>query len=252
MSNKRGRPADPITSHFDRMPAPAGRKVDLAKCRYCPHKVAWSVANMKTHASGKNCPKVMPSVFDSLFMSYFVDISQWPRSIGNLPHSEVQFVGTLSDDDDDACGVTKSARTTQSITPRWADSMSKADQEHAEELMARAMHRTAERFSIFDNPLWRDFFKFLRPSFRIPGREVIGGRLLDTEYLSIQCDVILAIKEFTTICMTLDGATNKCGKQILNMMGAGPAAFFLEHFQMDTQLNMTTRTGPIVVLNQSN
>jgi hypothetical protein len=35
--------------------------------------------------------------------------------------------------------------------------------------------------------------------------------------------------------MTLDGATNKAGKQVLNMMAAVPAAYFLEHFQMDLQ-----------------
>jgi hypothetical protein len=179
-----------------------------------------------------------------------------------LPDGEVQFVGTLSDEDEDASSATKTARTTQSKTPapRWVDSMSKTDQEHAEELMARAMHRTAERFSIFDNPLWRGFFKFLRPSFRIPGRETLGGRLLDAEYLSVQSDVILAIKEFTTICMTLDGATNKCGKQILNMMGAGPVAYFLEHFQMDLKREsadnlltklLTSRSGLLVALGRA-
>lgn len=63
------------------------------------------------------------------------------------------LLSALSDDDDEACGITKSARTTRSITSRGTDTISKADQEHAEEVMARAMYRTAMQFSNIDNPL---------------------------------------------------------------------------------------------------
>ncbi len=35
------------------------------------------------------------------------------------------------------------------------------------------------------------------------------------------------------ICLTLDGATNIQGKQVINMMACGPMAFFLEHFTME-------------------
>jgi hypothetical protein len=35
------------------------------------------------------------------------------------------------------------------------------------------------------------------------------------------------------ICLTLDGATNIQGKQIINLMACGPMAFFLEHFSME-------------------
>lgn len=62
---------------------------------------------------------------------------------------------------------------------------------------------------------------------------VIVSRLPDTEYLCIQSDEIMAIKGFTTIHMTLDGTTNKCGKQMLNKMGAGPLTFFLGPFKID-------------------
>jgi hypothetical protein len=35
------------------------------------------------------------------------------------------------------------------------------------------------------------------------------------------------------ICLTLDGATNIQGKQVINMMACDPMAFFLEHFTME-------------------
>jgi hypothetical protein len=49
----------------------------------------------------------------------------------------------------------------------------------------------------------------------------------------VQMETVRAVMKFVAICMTLDGATNKAGKQVLNMMAAGPFAFFLEHFTMD-------------------
>ncbi|CAK9230824.1 unnamed protein product [Sphagnum troendelagicum] len=46
-------------------------------------------------------------------------------------------------------------------------------------------------------------------------------------------EVVRNLKQFIMICLTLDGATNVHGKQIINMMACGPMAFFLEHFSMD-------------------
>ena len=56
------------------------------------------------------------------------------------------------------------------------------DRKHGEILLGRAIHRTAERFSIFENEHWRAFFKWLRPSYELPGRSIIGGRMLQDEY----------------------------------------------------------------------
>ena len=75
----------------------------------------------------------------------------------------------------------------------------------------------------------------LRPSYKWPSRKTIGGILLDNEYTWTQNDTIREIATFQTICLTLDGATNKAGKQVLNVMACGPKAYFLEHFTMDLQ-----------------
>jgi hypothetical protein len=52
------------------------------------------------------------------------------------------------------------------------------------------------------------------------------------EYTNIMAEVMRNLKQFVMICLTLDGATNVQGKQIINMMVCGPMAFFLEHFSM--------------------
>jgi hypothetical protein len=45
--------------------------------------------------------------------------------------------------------------------------------------------------------------------------------------------VVRSLKQLVMICMTLDGATNIQGKQVINMMACGLMAFFLEHFTME-------------------
>ncbi|CAK9226006.1 unnamed protein product [Sphagnum troendelagicum] len=40
-------------------------------------------------------------------------------------------------------------------------------------------------------------------------------------------EVVRNLKQFVMICLTLDGATNVQGKQIINLMACGPMAFFL-------------------------
>jgi len=56
---------------------------------------------------------------------------------------------------------------------------------------------------------------------------------LRLEYTNIMAEVVRNLKQFVMICLTLDGATNVQGKQIINMMVCGPMAFFLEHFSME-------------------
>ncbi|RHY18215.1 hypothetical protein DYB32_010540 [Aphanomyces invadans] len=86
---------------------------------------------------------------------------------------------------------------------------------------------------MFDDKHWRAWLKMIRPSFRPPAREAIGGRFLYAEYDFVQTEAIRVVQAFRSICITIDGATNKASKHILNVMAAGPLAFFIEHFVMD-------------------
>jgi hypothetical protein len=54
------------------------------------------------------------------------------------------------------------------------------------------------------------------------------------EYTTTMNDVLLALGKQPLICLTLDGATNIQGKQVINMTACGPKkAYFLEHFTME-------------------
>ncbi len=97
-------------------------------------------------------------------------------------------------------------------------------------MFARAIHQTAMPFKAFEHHTWQEFFHALRGTFHIPSIEMIGDDLLRLEYMKIMAEVVRNLKQFIMICLTLDGATNVHGKQIINLMACGLMAFFLEHF----------------------
>ena len=102
----------------------------------------------------------------------------------------------------------------------------------ADELLARAMRRSAASFSLFKSNHWKAWLAKIRPSFRFPEPDAIGRRLLNNEYMVFQKEAIRVIGTFKNICIKLDGATNKAGKQFLNMMACWTLTFFLMHFSM--------------------
>jgi hypothetical protein len=111
--------------------------------------------------------------------------------------------------------------------------LTREENERLCKMFARAIHQTVMSFKAFEHHTWQEFFHALRGAFHIPSTEMIGGDLLRLEYTNIMAEVVCNLKQFVMICLTLDGATNVQGKQIINMMACGPMAFFLEHFSME-------------------
>ncbi len=101
------------------------------------------------------------------------------------------------------------------------------------ELFGRAIHQTAMPFQAFEHPAWDEFFHTICGSFKRPTTETISGDLMQLEYKNIMFEVMRSLKQLVMICMTLDGATNIQGKQVINMMAYDPMALFLEHFTME-------------------
>ena len=108
------------------------------------------------------------------------------------------------------------------------DFLKKDEHQKLDTLFARAFHRTAMPFAAFEHPAWKLFFKSLRGCFQLPSTEAIGGQLMRDEYLYVMNDVLLALSKMSLICITLDGATNVQGKQVINLI-----AMLLQHFTME-------------------
>jgi hypothetical protein len=223
MANRVGRPRAALTKEFINLgandPAYAGER---AECRHCHTIMAWSMTVFKKHQ--RICPA-------------------FPRGLGQLDPGPIPPPPPQDTSPDSTNTMQAQASQSQSSvhsirsivssvpgsrTPRWCDSMSKAEKETADKLLARAIHRGANSFSQLNSKHWTAFIRYLRPAYSLPSRFALGGQLLDDEYKSVQYETIAAIETFPTICLTLDGATNNAGKQVLNMMACGPCAFFLE------------------------
>lgn len=92
-------------------------------------------------------------------------------------------------------------------------------------LFARAIHRTATPYSAFEHPAWKDFFRALQSSYQIPCRTAIGGSLMRNEYVETMNEVLVALGKQPLICLTLDGATNLQGKQVIKQYNDGLRAY---------------------------
>jgi hypothetical protein len=113
------------------------------------------------------------------------------------------------------------------------DYLTREENERLCKMFAHAIHQTAMSFKAFEHHTWQEFFHALHGAFHILSTEIICGNLLRLEYTNIMAEVVRNLKQFVMICLTLDGATNVEGKQIINLMACRPMAFFLEHFSME-------------------
>ncbi len=109
----------------------------------------------------------------------------------------------------------------------------KEEHQHMVELFGRAIHHTTMAFHAFEHPAWDEFFHTIRGSFKRLTIEAIGSDLMQLKYKNIMFEVMRSLKQLVMICLTLDGAINIQGKQVINMMACGPMGFFLEHFTME-------------------
>jgi hypothetical protein len=130
------------------------------------------------------------------------------------------------------CGALASSSTFNNGRVHF-DYLTKEEHQHMVELFGRAIHQTAMAFHAFEHPAWDEFFHTICGSFKRPTTEAIGGDLMQLEYKNIMFEVMRSLKQLVMICLTLDGATNIQGKQVINMMACGPMGFFFEHFTME-------------------
>ncbi|KAH6560886.1 hypothetical protein BASA62_010223 [Batrachochytrium salamandrivorans] len=113
--------------------------------------------------------------------------------------------------------------------------MGDSEQQFASRALAKAMHRQAVPFSFFAHSLWKEFFTTIRPTFRLPPPDVIGGGRIYWIWSTWLFNPKLSklFRTFRVICITIDGVTTTTGNQVLNVMACGPAAIFIEHCCID-------------------
>ncbi|CAG8465618.1 3017_t:CDS:1, partial [Funneliformis caledonium] len=110
----------------------------------------------------------------------------------------------------------------------FVDNMKEEEQESLEFLLAQALYSAGVPFTFVDNPFVIQFFKYLRPSFKLPNRKKIANELLDEVYEDVKIQADEQISKATTLCMVSDGWSNINRDSVHNFVICTPKPFFFD------------------------
>jgi hypothetical protein len=95
-------------------------------------------------------------------------------------------------------------------------------------LFARAIYSTATPFHIVENHYWIEFFRHLRPAYKLPSRHCISNPLLNKEYELMQEEVNIKMQAADALTLVSDGWTDNNGNSIINVLFCTPKPFFFK------------------------
>lgn len=116
--------------------------------------------------------------------------------------------------------------TKTSKIENFADRMSEEEQKDLEFLLAQALFSAGIPFAFVDNPLVIQFFKCLRPSFKLPNRRKLADDLLDDVYEEVKLQTDEQISKAKILCMVSDGWSNINRESVQNFIVCTPKPIF--------------------------
>jgi len=104
--------------------------------------------------------------------------------------------------------------------------MSPKDQDEISAAFARAVYACNLPHSLFEHPLWKAAFSKIRPCFKPPNKNSVGGKLLTDEYDKIQAASKIKIDLANALSVGSDGWKNVRGEHLLNFVVCTPEPVF--------------------------
>lgn len=101
-------------------------------------------------------------------------------------------------------------------------------QQELNELLSKAIFVSGAPLSLFEHPLWEEFFAKLRPSFELPSRKQISTALLDFHYEKTKKMVDDEVKNSNVLHLQLDGWSNIRNESIINFVVTQPKPLFVD------------------------
>jgi hypothetical protein len=212
-------PDTEIPKHFSESFKDADYEGPRCSCNHCHKQITFAVHRMKSHLNG--CSEYL---------------------------SKLRLVN-----DESMQEAAKKRRTQHGSVVPYADSMSKEQQEKAEYLLGKAIHGNGEAFSIFSDERWTAFFKFLRPAFKLPCAERIGGEMLTEQYMETQNNVVQVLSKNAKVGIqfSIDGLTDVKKRSVFNFMSNSPIPIFLATFKMngksESAMNLLEEVSPKIL-----
>lgn len=104
-------------------------------------------------------------------------------------------------------------------------------QESLNQSLAKAIFVSGAPLSMVDHPLWVEFLKKLRPSFKPPSRYRLTSTYLKAQYAEMQNEVTSQINEAKHLHLQCDGWSNIRNESIVNFIVSKPEPLFVEFIQ---------------------
>src|SRR6218665_508589 len=109
--------------------------------------------------------------------------------------------------------------------------MSHNELKSLQEELAKAVYSSGAPLAMVSSPYWKKFIEKLRPSFKLPTRHKISGKLLDKVYDEMQSDVMNKISESESLSIISDGWSNIRNESVINIIVATPEPVFYKTVQ---------------------
>ncbi|UZO00948.1 uncharacterized protein OCT59_012060 [Rhizophagus irregularis] len=116
--------------------------------------------------------------------------------------------------------------TTHTNIPNFVDRISEEEQDDLEFQLAQALFSAGVPFAFVENLLVIQFFKCLRPSFKLPNRRKLAGDLLNDVYNEVKLQTDEQISKAKTLCMVSDGWSNINQESVQNFIICTPKPVF--------------------------
>lgn len=110
----------------------------------------------------------------------------------------------------------------------FADRMSSSDQNELDVFFAKAVYATASSLSMTENQHWLEFFKRLRPSWKVPSRYEMSNRLLDDWVQKVEVVNHKKIAGATTLAIMSDGWSCVSGDSHIQFLVSTPEPIFVK------------------------
>ena len=216
-------------------------------CMFCQWKTTENASRMRLHIQKCNaCPSSVQEKFQSIQCNAItgytagykrkaavVVVSQDSQAhCSNSSPNDGQdaydvdlmtsTAGTSSESDVNTLPNKKTNMCVKSFLNNFVHRMTPDKQQENEMLLAKAIYSSGTPLSIVDNNQWQIFFRNLRPSFQLPGRNALSGRLLDTECETVKANVESVIREADCVGLICDGWSNLRNEAILNFVVTTP------------------------------
>lgn len=221
-----GRKRSTVEEHF--RPYASDAKVRKVECKFCGYVAMWNATRLADHIS--KCKGKYPSLVSD---SQVTVTATSPCSTNSLQDKNGETLIpsssslTVADEKSDISNFKSNTCSGRGLSA-FVCMMSKTRQELLQRKLAKSIFSGGVPFRYVENKHFIEWAKEMNPSFKVPSRREISGRLLSHEDEATSALVLERIRAAPPKSLTLatDGWTNVTGDYIINYIVCDPNPMF--------------------------